>query len=114
MNDPSALPKEKKLTVVFRVEPGCLGPKGKLHAQEFCDLAIQDMEPVDADFVHWEIVPRYDKSLSEMEYQVLGKKMTHDQAARYLALFNKDLDEFEGHLHDHLALLIEGFHGRDW
>lgn len=106
------LPQEKKLTILFRVESGCLGPQGATHIEEFCRLAQQEFASVDADFIHWEIIPRHDKSLAEMQYQVSNKKLSHDQAAKYLAVFNKDLDEFEGHLHQKLAVLIEQFLGR--
>ncbi len=101
------LPQDKKLTVIVRVEPGCLGPDGKDHIEEFCNFAQAEVEPIDSDFVHWEIVPRHDKSLPEMQYKTINKMLTHDKAAKYLKMFNKDLDEFEGHLHDKLAVLIE-------
>ena len=97
--------------VVCRIEPGCLGPDGKERIQAFCDFAQAQVEPIDADFVHWELVPRYDKSLPEMQYKIRNKKMTHDQAAKYLELFNKDLDEFEGHLHEKISHLVDEYLG---
>jgi len=95
--------------VVFRVEPGCLGPEGKDHIDEFCRTAQVQVESIDADFIHWELVPRHEKSLSEMQYQINHRDLTHDKAARYLQAFDKDLDEFEGHLHDRLAQLIDQY-----
>ena len=112
MKDKLPLPKDKKLNVLFRVEPGCLGPKGADLAEEFCRYAQRGVETLDSDFVHWDILPRFDKSLAEMEYRVNTKRLTHDQAARYLTIFNKDLDEFECHLEDKLGILIESFLGR--
>ena len=106
------LPQDKKLTIVFRVESGCLGPDGAIHIEEFCRFAQKEFETVDADFVHWKIEPRHDKSLAEMQYQVSNKKLNHDQAAKYLGVFNKDLDEFEKHLHNKFALLIDQYLGR--
>ena len=106
------LPQEKKLTILFRVESGCLGPQGSTHIDEFCHFAQKEFETVDADFIHWEIVPRHDKSLAEMQYQVSNKKLSHDQAAKYLEVFDKNLDEFEGHLHHKFALLIDQYLGR--
>ena len=35
--------------------------------------------------------------------------MNHDQADKYLGVFGKSLDEFEGHLDDQLANLIDEF-----
>ena len=33
------LSQDKKLTVVVRVESGCLGPNGSKHVEEFCSVA---------------------------------------------------------------------------
>ena len=46
-----------------------------------------------------------------MEYKLMNKRLSHEKAAKYLALFDKNLDEFEGHLHDKLALLIDEYLG---
>jgi len=106
------LPKDKKLNVLFRVEPGCLGPDGPEHVESFCQYAQKSVEDLDADFVHWDIVPRFDKSLPEMEYKVNTRRLNHDQAERYLHVFNKELDEFETHLNDKLGELIDSFLNR--
>ena len=105
------LDQDKKLSVIFRVEPGCLGPQGDEHVADFCITAQKVVDNIDADFVNWEISPRLNKELAEMEYKLMNKKLSHDKAAKYLALFEKDLDEFEGHLHDKLALLIDEYLG---
>lgn len=109
MNETRSLPEEKKLTVIFRVEAGCLGPDGADHVEGYCAYAEREMATVDAGFVRWSIVPRHDKAAPEWEYRVGHKRLSHDQAARYLEVFGKDLDEFEGHLQDRIALLIEGY-----
>lgn len=98
---------EKKLVVTYRVEPGCLGPAGADHIERFCTFAERGVSNVDADFVHWHITPRYDKNLAEMHYSVNGKELTHDKADKYLGVFKKNLDDFESHLQDRLALLID-------
>jgi hypothetical protein len=103
------LPKDKKLTVICRIESGCLGPEGESHVQKFCGFAQDEVEVIDSDFVHWEIIPRHDKSESEMQYSVNNKKLSHKKAARYLEIFNKNLDEFEEHLHNKLTDLIDQF-----
>ena len=95
--------------VLFRVEPGCLGPDGIEHIEKFCNFAEIEVANVDADFVHWDIVPRFDKTLPEIEYRISHKRLTHDKALKYLSLFDKNLDEFEEHLNDKLALLIDEF-----
>lgn len=103
------LPENKKLTVEFRVEPGCLGPSGKDHIENFCQLAQNEIQLINSDFVHWVIIPRYDKSLAEMQYKINNKNLNHTQAAKYLQLFNKNLDEFEEQLNEKLSQLIEHY-----
>jgi len=105
------LEKEKKLTVIFRVEPGCLGPQGETLVDKFCEYAQDKIEPVDAEYVCWVIQARHDKYLPEMEYKINNKKLTHDKAEKYLSLFKKELDVFEGHLQDNLATYIDEFMG---
>jgi hypothetical protein len=112
MTTNSPLPQERKLSVLFRVEPGCLGPDGKDHVIQFCSFAQNEVTAIDTDFIHWEIVPRFDKALPEMQYTIANKRLSHDKAATYLALFEKSLDEFEEHLHEKLAQLINQYLGR--
>ncbi|GAB6040110.1 hypothetical protein [Endothiovibrio diazotrophicus] len=107
-----SLPKERRLTVVFRVEPGCLGPEGERHVAGFCDFTQARMASVDADFIGWRIIPRDDKTMPETEYRVGERRLSHDQADRYLQVFQKRLDEFEGHLQDHIVELIEEYFER--
>ena len=105
------LDQEKKLTVIFRVEPGCLGPQGKSLVDKFCEYAQAKIDSVDAEYISWIIQARHDKSLPEMEYRINNKKLTHDKAEKYLSFLNKELDIFEGHLHDNLATYIDEFMG---
>ena len=109
----SSLPlaNKKKLTLVFRVEPGSLGPDGGDHVDAFCEFAQRQLASLDADFMQWVIVPRRDKSLAEMEYQVDTKKLNHHQAEKYLQIFDKSLDDFEGDLAAELSRLIGQFLG---
>jgi len=109
MKNALPLPEDKKLSVTYRVEIGCLGPKGKNHISEFCRFAQTELRSLDSDYVVWNIVPRNDKTLVEMQYNVIGKQMNHAQAEKYLSVFNKSLDEFEGHLSDKLTSLINEF-----
>ncbi|MCC2618055.1 hypothetical protein LJ739_17505 [Aestuariibacter halophilus] len=106
------LPLYKKLTVTFRVEPGCLGPDGKDHIEAFCRYAKNAVAPLHNEFVRWVITPRYDKSLPETEYKTNGKRLSAEQAAQYLGIFEQSLSEFEEHLEEQLSELIDDFHGR--
>ena len=106
------LPLYKKLTVTFRVEPGCLGPDGINHIESFCKFAKQEVIALDSDFIRWVITPRYDKALLETEYKTNNKRLTRDKAEKYLSVFGKSLDEFEENLQDKLSVLIDRYLGR--
>jgi len=104
-----SLPEDRKLSVTYRVEPGCLGPSGAGKIVQFCEYAQENIQSLDAGYIIWNIVPRHDKTLPEMQYNVVGKRMNHAQAEKYLAIFGKNLDEFDGHLVDKLAVFIDDF-----
>lgn len=112
MSENLPLPLYKKLTVTFRLEPGCLGPDGIDHIESFCKFAKKEVANLDSDFVRWVIVPRFDKSLVETEYKTNNKRLQYDKAQKYLQVFGKELDEFEEHLQEKLAGLIEVYLGR--
>ena len=61
---------EKKLHIIFRVEPGCLGPQGDTHVEKFCEFAQQEFNTIDPELIHWDIIPRFDKSLDEINKTV--------------------------------------------
>ncbi len=105
------LDSDKKLTVIFRIEAGCLGPEGESLVEKFCVYAQKGVETIDADYINWVIEPRHDKASAEMEYKIKNKKLDHKKAEKYLRLFEKELDEFEMHLQDKLANLIDDFMG---
>ena len=111
MSTKKPLPDEKKLAVTYRVESGCLGPKGSDLIDSFCQFSQAKIQTLDADYITWNIIPRNDKSLPEMSYKVLGKVINHTQAEKYLSMFNKNLDDFEGHLSEKLSQLIDEYMG---
>ncbi|NTS76747.1 hypothetical protein HR060_07675 [Catenovulum sp. SM1970] len=100
---------DKKLTVLFRIEPGSLGPTGGDHVEAFCPFAEDKLKALDSEFIIWKIVPRYDKSLDEVETSVRGKKLNMQQVDQYLQYFDKEWAEFEEHLADKLSELIDEF-----
>lgn len=112
MENNLALPEDKKLTVVVRVEPGCLGQDGDKRIEAFCKVAHLEFEAIDSGFINWQVLPRLDKSLPEIEYKTINKTLSDPQAKKYLAFFDKNLDKFEEHMHDKLAVLIEQYLGR--
>lgn len=110
----SSLPlqEDQKLSVTYRVESGCLGPQGESLVSDFCIFAQSKLQSLDSDYVTWNVMPRSDKTLPEMQYSIVGKRMTHAQAEKYLKVFGKNLDEFECHMSDKLANLIDEFMSR--
>lgn len=108
----TSLPEDRKLTVILRVEPGCLGPDGKDHVDAFCHFAQEKAQALDSHFLNWEIVPRHDKALLEIQYKIADKTLSHAQAAKYLEAFERYIDEFEEGLQDRLGILIDQFLGQ--
>lgn len=112
MNISLPLNDHQKLTVTYRIEPGCLGPEGDRHINVFCAFAKERIVDLDADFIHWQILPRRNKELAEMEYSVMNKQLNHDKADKYLQLFGKRLDEFESHIEERCVTLIDEYFSR--
>lgn len=112
MNNKLPLSNEKKITVLIRLEAGCLGSEGETHIDEFCQMAQPKFESIHSDFVSWSIVPRHDKSLPEIQYLICNKNLTQAQASKFFNLFQVSLYEFEEHLHNKLALIIEQYFDR--
>jgi len=109
MNNKSATSEAKKLTLMFRVEPGCLGPEGITQIEDFCQFAQNKLTKYHADFLIIEILPRFDKSISEIIYMINNKTLSRDQATTYLDLFNMETESMEETLQEEIAELIEEF-----
>lgn len=108
----ATLPKENKMSVIFRIEPGSLGPDGKEYVQEFCHFAQTQLQACAKQYLIWQIVPRVDKTLTEIEFQLAGKMLNKNQAEKYLSLFGEKLMHFEEQLEDNLEAIINQFFGR--
>lgn len=112
MSNETTLPDNKKLTVTFRVEPGCLGPKGADLVEGFCEYADKNFKTIESSFVNWQIIPRFDKTLEEIQYQVNNKTLTQDKVIKYLSMFDSNFDDFEEKMHDTLADQIDQYLNR--
>ncbi|MEW9797295.1 hypothetical protein [Alteromonas sp. CYL-A6] len=108
----TSLPLYKKLIVLYRIEPGCLGPEGINYAEDFCTFAKQQIKNTHSHFIRWIIKPRYDKSLPELEFQIKGSAISRPQAAKFMSAFSVDIDNFETQLDETLAELVEAFFDR--
>lgn len=105
----SEMSETQKLTLVFRVEPGCLGPEGITYIEDFCQFAQNKLKDYQAEYLITEILPRFDKSISEIIYKINNKTLTQAQASTYLDLFNKETISLEEDLQEKIAELIEEF-----
>jgi hypothetical protein len=108
-NNNSPLPQDKKLTILFRVEAGCLGPKGDQIITDFCRYAHQEKEQIESNYIHWLIDHRVDKSQAEIQYQVGNKTLPREKAEKYLDIFKLKIDDIEDLLSDNLTSLIETY-----
>jgi len=106
------IPLDKKLVILFRMEPGSLGPEGQNYIQEFCDFAQVQLQASAKPYITWAIVPRFDKTLSEMEFQISGKKVPETKAKQYLKVFDENLSDFEDELENNLEAIVNQFFGR--
>ncbi|WP_051143771.1 hypothetical protein [Psychromonas hadalis] len=100
------------MTVIFRMEPGSLGPDGAQYINEFCEFAQMQLQACSEPYIRWTIVPRLDKTLAEMEFKLASKKLTTAKAAQYLAVFSEDLAHFEEQLENNLEAIINQYFGR--
>ena len=102
----------KKLVILFRLEPGCLGPDGVNHIDTFCHVAEQALTNLNADVCHWFLTPRFDKNLNEIQYSVAGKVLSRDKAVKFISSFNQNFDEIEERFEDKLTQLINQYIAR--
>ena len=109
MTTHAPLSQEKKLTIILRVEAGCLGPTGEDHVVSFCYFANKEFSRIDPDFLHWIVSPRTDKNQAELQYQIDNKTLNREQVKTYLKLFNRNLDEVEHEIHKNILHLIEQY-----
>lgn len=105
----SQSPTDIKMTLLFRVEPGCLGPDGKVHIDDFCRLAQQAFAAKQHSWLEILVIPRHDKRLPETEYRLGERGLDRAKAERYVTLHGKELAKLEGRLNDLISDLIEQY-----
>lgn len=112
MTDQNSADNKFRITVTYRVEPGCLGPTGVEYIEEFCRYAQIEFEKLAYASMDWAIIPRYDKKLPEIQYQLGGKNLSTDKATIYFAKQGLAIERFEELLELKIADLIEKHLGR--
>jgi len=100
---------DQRLLVECRVEGGCLGPDGASHVDDFCYFAETEFRHFHSEQVTWKFLRRQNSQQVEVEYKLLGKKLSPQQARKYLDLFGIDMSEFESDIDDRLIVLIERY-----
>ncbi|WP_434926134.1 hypothetical protein ACRWQM_08775 [Shewanella sp. HL-SH5] len=101
-----------KMVILYRLEPGCLGPDGIDHIEIFCSIAERALQSLNADICQWQLTPRFDKSLDELQYSLAGKILTKDKAAKYVLACDADLAQLEEFFEDKLTELINKYIAR--
>jgi hypothetical protein len=104
------LPKEKKLHVLFRLEPGCLGPKGIDLIEGFCEFANSKISEL--PYASYLFVPRFDKTLPEWEYKINSLNLSNEKVESYLAIFSQVKSQFEEGLEEKVTEYIEVYLNR--
>jgi hypothetical protein len=112
MNTVVSIPAEKKLLLTYRVEPGCLGPDGMSYINDFCKHAGDAFINHHSNYVVYQFIPRYEKSLAEMEFSINNQRLSEKKAGQYMSLFAQTLEGFEEDLQNQLTSLIEMFFDR--
>ena len=112
MNTVVSIPEEKKLLLIYRVEPGCLGPDGISYIKDFCKHAGDTFTNHHSNYVVYQFIPRYDKFLAEMEFSINNQRLSEKKASQYMSLFAQTLEGFEEDLQNQLTSLIDMFFGR--
>ena len=95
--------------MLFRVEPGCMGPAGIDHINEFVDYANQHITSLNKPFVNWRIEARTNKKLPEIEYRVGNKLLKEPQVEKYLTVFGSSVDSFEEEVNERIAEMVDEF-----
>ena len=108
----NAFPENRKMTVIFRIEPGSLGSEGMEHVVEFCQFAQTQLQSCSVEYLTWFIEPRFDKTLGEMNFQLNNKALTQDQAEKYLTVLGESYAHFEDELENNLEAMIDQYFGR--
>jgi len=101
-----------KLVILYRLEPGCLGPDGIDHIEVFCHIAQKALQSLNAEICQWQLTPRFDKNLDETQYSLAGKMLTKDKAIKYVQACDAELSQLEEFFQDKLTELINKYVAR--
>jgi len=95
-----------RVTVIYRVDPGALGPGSESIVEGFCRFAQKEFDDLFKDCIDWEIMPRFDKSEKEIQYKIRNRDLSVQQASLYLDALGKEQGSFESKLYKQLESSI--------
>lgn len=98
--------------ISYLVEAGCLGAQGIQKIDGFCAFLTQKLNPSFPSFCSWDIRPKVDIHQRHIQYTLNKKKLTIDQATRYLDAHDHNIKTFEDKIDDFVIDLIEEYLGR--
>ncbi len=102
------------LQLIVRVEPGSLGPDGLDHVEAFCEVANKVFAKVDYAQLSFNIVPRYDKSLDELQLLMNDVPLPAQRASLVLDKLNVTFDQVEEEVMERISKLIDRFLGHKY
>jgi len=103
---------EPTFIINYSVEAGCLGAQGTQKIEGFCLFLTQKMAQNFPDFCTWDITPQVDIHQRHIRYTLNNKKLSIEQATRYLDAHNLTIKIFEDKMDDFAIDLIEEYLGR--
>lgn len=103
---------ENTLVILYRLEPGCLGPDGGDHVEVFCDIAQKALMKLHTNICVWQLTPRYDKRLEEFEYYLNQKHLTLSQVDKYLQACHLNIETLHSDFENKLTHLIDQYIAR--
>lgn len=106
------LPPETQLTILYTVEPGCLGPQGDQLIDQFCKFIAEKLNSTFGENCLWIIQYKTHLSAHHIDYQIDNKRLNREQAKQFLHASQKDIEHFENDVDELVVEYIEEFLGR--
>lgn len=69
-------------------------------------MAQIEFDQIRSHYINWIILPRPNKSIPEIQFQLLGKNLNVEQADQYLARFDESVEELENYISEVVAFSI--------
>ncbi len=101
-----------KLNINYYIESGCLGAQGEQKIQHYCQFLTQKLQHIYNDFCTWHVKPLSDLHQPHIQYFIAHKKLSDEQATRYLNALQKNKKKFESQIDDIVIHSIEDYMGR--